>query len=123
TTLPVSCQAGWSCVASIVLSRAPATTLTYTLSLHDALPISVRRGVASPCRRAAPEPPGWGRTRRVRRTGPRVPAEPSSRRRAARSEEHTSELQSHLNLVCRLLPAKKKKRNVPARHRTTRRGR
>src|SRR5260370_30262704 len=30
---------------------------------------------------------------------------------ADRSEEHTSELQSHLNLVCRLLLEKKKKRN------------
>src|SRR5207237_8521437 len=33
------------------------------------------------------------------------------RRRAVRSEEHTSELQSHLNLVCRLLLEKKKKKN------------
>src|SRR5260370_29217304 len=33
----------------------------------------------------------------------------TSRRRAPRSEEHTSELQSHLNLVCRLLLEKKKK--------------
>src|SRR6476661_3864194 len=44
-----------------------------------------------------------------RRAGPpgsaRAPAPPS----AARSEEHTSELQSHLNLVCRLLLEKKKK--------------
>src|SRR5260370_27926346 len=32
--------------------------------------------------------------------------------RAARSEEHTSELQSHLNLVCRLLLEKKKKHNT-----------
>src|SRR5882762_10831278 len=32
-------------------------------------------------------------------------------RRVARSEEHTSELQSHLNLVCRLLLEKKKKKN------------
>src|SRR5260370_30732018 len=32
---------------------------------------------------------------------------PNGRRRATRSEEHTSELQSHLNLVCRLLPEKK----------------
>src|SRR5438477_8678013 len=31
----------------------------------------------------------------------------------ARSEEHTSELQSHVNLVCRLLLEKKKKRNRP----------
>src|SRR5260370_28819819 len=33
-----------------------------------------------------------------------------SARRCARSEEHTSELQSHLNLVCRLLLEKKKKK-------------
>src|SRR5260370_32562988 len=32
-----------------------------------------------------------------------------------RSEEHTSELQSHLNLVCRLLLEKKKKKNSTAR--------
>src|SRR5260370_11880851 len=38
----------------------------------------------------------------------RVPAGPS--RGNARSEEHTSELQSHLNLVCRLLLEKKKRR-------------
>src|SRR5260370_21573562 len=36
--------------------------------------------------------------------------EPLSRGSAARSEEHTSELQSHLNLVCRLLLEKKKKK-------------
>src|SRR5260370_31752098 len=33
----------------------------------------------------------------------------------ARSEEHTSELQSHLNLVCRLLLEKKKKETMPHR--------
>src|SRR5690242_21591289 len=32
--------------------------------------------------------------------------------RVARSEEHKSELQSHVNLVCRLLPEKKKNRTV-----------
>src|SRR5690242_21897054 len=35
---------------------------------------------------------------------------------AARSEEHTSELQSHVNLVCRLLLEKKKKKNKPKTH-------
>src|SRR5260370_26146629 len=35
--------------------------------------------------------------------------EPARRRDSLRSEEHTSELQSHLNLVCRLLLEKKKK--------------
>src|SRR5260370_31064655 len=37
-----------------------------------------------------------------------------------RSEEHTSELQSHLNLVCRLLlEKKKKKKNILMKYRTT----
>src|SRR5260370_25367153 len=38
----------------------------------------------------------------------RQPGSPKELRSAARSEEHTSELQSHLNLVCRLLLEKKK---------------
>src|SRR4051812_50004424 len=74
----------------------PATTEIYTLSLHDALPISC-------CRR----PPSS-----------RASACRSGRRRCdttARSEEHTSELQSHVNIVCRLLLEKKKVRD-PAHH-------
>src|SRR2546422_7371720 len=72
-----------------------ATTEIYTLSLHDALPISSRRS---------------GRTRfpRRRRDGERLPGV-SPTAGAARSEEHTSELQSRLHLVCRLLLEKKKK--------------
>src|SRR5207237_8746200 len=43
----------------------------------------------------------------------RVEHEPASRQRQQlRSEEHTSELQSHLNLVCRLLLEKKKKKKI-----------
>src|SRR5260370_28285993 len=38
---------------------------------------------------------------------------PASRSGSRRSEEHTSELQSHLNLVCRLLLEKKKKNKTP----------
>src|SRR5438132_9464435 len=71
--------------------NAAAATETYTLSLHDALPI-----LPPPCRR--------------RRRGPR-PAPARARRAragAGRSEEHTSELQSHSDLVCRLLLEKKK---------------
>src|SRR2546425_7610699 len=71
-----------------------ATTEIYTLSLHDALPISI-------CRRAE----SWRRAAKchARRPG-RGP------RRRWRSEEHTSELQSLAYLVCRLLLEKKKKK-------------
>src|SRR5580698_10924687 len=50
---------------------------------------------------------------RSRRRWPplRLPAHAPVRRAARRSEEHTSELQSHVNLVCRLLLEKKKKKN------------
>src|SRR2546427_12656817 len=72
-----------------------ATTEIYTLSLHDALPIS--RGDTSPAGRAPPVALAGGRDRRPR---------PGAR--GERSEEHTSELQSQSNLVCRLLLEKKK---------------
>src|SRR5438477_10119629 len=60
-----------------------ATTEIYTLSLHDALPIWKPCGCGGP----------WWHGRSP-----------------PRSEEHTSELQSHVNLVCRLLLEKKKKK-------------
>src|SRR6478736_10086651 len=61
-----------------------ATTEIYTLSLHDALPIFAAADCTSPCWAARWRPP-------------------------PRSEEHTSELQSQSNLVCRLLLEKKNK--------------
>src|SRR5688572_33412791 len=85
----------------------PATTEIYTLSLHDALPISCPawardRGRASGC-------PRGRRSHRGRaRPGPPKPRSSGAPRR--RSEEHTSELQSQSNLVCRLLLEKKKKK-------------
>src|SRR2546430_7630298 len=69
-----------------------ATTEIYTLSLHDALPISRR---ARPSRR-------WLRIGKFSSQG-------WARDENLRSEEHTSELQSQSNLVCRLLLEKKKK--------------
>src|SRR5438034_10100337 len=69
----------------------PAPTDIYTLSLHDALPISpriVRSGLELP---------------------PLGSNQDSPDQSAGRSEEHTSELQSHSDLVCRLLLEKKKK--------------
>src|SRR5260370_30617069 len=72
-----------------------ATTEIYTLSLHDALPICG---------------PPWLSPRRDELVSHgRLPGRMQPGR-AARSEEHTSELQSHLNLVCRLLLEKKKKK-------------
>src|SRR2546422_10612514 len=73
-----------------------ATTEIYTLSLHDALPISS-------CSRIRLQ-----RTTRTSRTPARRAILQRGRRR--RSEEHTSELQSRLHLVCRLLLEKKKKK-------------
>src|SRR6267142_7295025 len=72
-----------------------ATTEIYTLSLHDALPISARIH------------PNFAGEKRVKHgAGVRH----CSHRVLLRSEEHTSELQSHVNLVCRLLLEKKKKK-------------
>src|SRR2546425_8414531 len=77
-----------------------ATTEIYTLSLHDALPIW--RTQAS----SASSPPTRARPRRSWAT-----SGPSG----ARSEEHTSELQSLAYLVCRLLLEKKKKTTTTIR--------
>src|SRR5260370_11858647 len=70
-----------------------ATTEIYTLSLHDALPIFRRRRdqACAGCRSSV-----------------RLRHRPLRDAEDERSEEHTSELQSHLNLVCRLLLEKKK---------------
>src|SRR2546421_4591819 len=79
------CRAGFA----FFFFNDTATTEIYTLSLHDALPIS-----RHPDRRQVQllRSPSRGRPR------------------ARRSEEHTSELQSRSDLVCRLLLEKKKKK-------------
>src|SRR5256885_15752397 len=76
-----------------------ATTEIYTLSLHDALPISIGGGVAEILNRLVPlaEELELNIKWDVMTGG------------EDRSEEHTSELQSPCNLVCRLLLEKKKK--------------
>src|SRR5256885_16027225 len=81
-----------------------ATTEIYTLSLHDALPICLPAGVQAPVNVAPPGSP----LASPAGLGPGVPGTP-------RSEEHTSELQSPCNLVCRLLLEKKKQTNAPPR--------
>src|SRR2546422_2212263 len=96
-----------------------ATTEIYTLSLHDALPISdpQDRDPVAPARlpvhgvRRA----GLGPRRRPRVSAITAESRPTLAAKARlsavialRSEEHTSELQSRLHLVCRLLLEKKK---------------
>src|SRR2546426_8340917 len=83
-----------------------ATTEIYTLSLHDALPIcgSGRLEVALP-------EVDVDRRARLGRAAPQLGGvEANAVERVGRSEEHTSELQSPCNLVCRLLLEKKKTR-------------
>src|SRR2546430_11738751 len=80
-----------------------ATTEIYTLSLHDALPISS----SVPLKKCP------------KRTTTSSPLTPSAATARLRSEEHTSELQSQSNLVCRLLLEKKKKKNNYEIHATT----
>src|SRR5206468_13080508 len=107
------------CHAVLIFFQAPATTVIYTLSLHDALPISgaldreelgqvghvgglgqaaedIRCGAGGRC--------GGGLI------GGRSIVGCGGGERGGRSEEHTSELQSRSDLVCRLLLEKKKKR-------------
>src|SRR3712207_9421441 len=85
-----------------------ATTEIYTLSLHDALPISGGADRAAGVRR--PDQPGDRRGAVHQRADRRVA--PAQGVQQARSEEHTSELQSRQYLVCRLLLEKKKKSHV-----------
>src|SRR5436190_11853425 len=80
-------------IATLFFFTDPSTTAIYTLSLHDALPIS------------GGPPPAFLRLRGACAFGP---ATKSSCPPRGRSEEHTSELQSHSDLVCRLLLEKKK---------------
>src|SRR5690606_41508942 len=88
----------------------PERTSLHTHSLHDALPIfrapprDQHRQVREPRHRRAPPRRSARRQRRAHlHRAPRAPlGEPP------RSEEHTSELQSRENLVCRLLLEKKK---------------
>src|SRR5438094_5203258 len=79
-----------------------STPEIYTLSLHDALPIFAARrvglGILAP---AVVEEPRA-----------RIPIAVVARAQRQRSEEHTSELQSPYDLVCRLLLEKKKYREM-----------
>src|SRR2546430_12616636 len=82
-----------SMISDFFFFNDTATTEIYTLSLHDALPIcTALRPACRPDAQAGLRRAGGGHDQRA----------------ATRSEEHTSELQSQSNLVCRLLLEKKK---------------
>src|SRR5688572_32091051 len=91
---------------SFFFFKDTATTEIYTLSLHDALPICWWPSAGStPAQRLLIQGRGgvmdW-----------RMIANDREKYAAYRSEEHTSELQSQSNLVCRLLLEKKKKKSI-----------
>src|SRR5205085_11537879 len=106
-------RAGTAPSDTLPLSDHPPRPAAHALSLHDALPISGRRLAE------------WHRQRLLRRQQRYVDGVTAHRRRRgadaagrardarrladarARSEEHTSELQSQSNIVCRLLLEKK----------------
>src|SRR5262245_63418338 len=90
-----------SVLCSRFFVKVPPPAEIYTLSLHDALPISVRRVLPRrrPRDRRPPGSHGVAGNQPLRRT---------------RSEEHTSELQSLRHLVCRLLLEKKKTNKIAA---------
>src|SRR5690606_41661560 len=106
--------------STLFFSDSPRPPGTYALSLHDALPICPRaRGSAarsssariSACRAANRDAPRAAAPRRPQSPAPPVTFRTGTEtsRPAGRSEEHTSELQSRENLVCRLLLEKKNK--------------
>src|SRR2546429_7888949 len=86
-----------------------ATTEIYTLPLHDALPIYIIPPAAITDTRAITSQGTTPQRPTVRRALPAKhrQMDEGAKSQRMRSEEHTSELQSRLHLVCRLLLAKK----------------
>src|SRR5947207_5016550 len=105
------------CPRSCRLVRGPAPTRVHTLSLHDALPISSPSGSDAPADLTVgdsgdldPAELFGAPHAALGLLGVAVAALALRHRAAPRSEEHTSELQSHSDLVCRLLLEKKNKK-------------
>src|SRR5436190_6754654 len=95
--------------------------MIYTLSLHDALPISISVTLwpreESWTARVAPLRPQPRMTTFMTTDGILPLSRDNGKMPSVRSEEHTSELQSHSDLVCRLLLEKKKKKKNITAHR------
>src|SRR5690349_23939589 len=102
------CLRSYSFLCSFFFNDTPTTEI-YTLSLHDALPIFPLAPAA-----AADLEINWNPVTETWRNFQFM----RGNRTVFRSEEHTSELQSRRDLVCRLLLEKKKKTNTKQLHNT-----
>src|SRR5688572_32309036 len=98
-----------------MIRRPPRSTLFPYTTLFRFPPRRALRA-RGPGRHRRHAPDRARRLRRVQRGGARVYDAPTGLGGAARSEEHTSELQSQSNLVCRLLLEKKKKNKISTFH-------
>src|SRR5256884_2966726 len=104
---PGGCKEGSAMAPFAVRSSMPRTFL---LVVGCVLACAFLQPAVALAQRAVAHPAAGGRV-----VSPRVlvpPVQPSAAHTTIRSEEHTSELQSRLHLVCRLLLEKKKKKNV-----------
>src|SRR3712207_8135055 len=108
--MSASALPGQRLYASVFFFNDTATTEIYTLSLHDALPISEVRDYKPTSGTAS------GRAFARQEFALATPHRPGPRPTPPRSEEHTSELQSRQYLVCRLLLEKKKSKNLTDLH-------
>src|SRR2546427_8366460 len=100
---------------SVFFFNDTATTEIYTLSLHDALPICRQAAARQRHHQGYESADRGGDDHQPAHAGPRAHAGSARDEDAGgRSEEHTSELQSQSNLVCRLLLEKKKKNRTAA---------
>src|SRR5690606_39656115 len=97
-----------SIIVFVLLYREHCTSAIHALSLHDALPILILATTPAPTVR----PPS--RIAKRRPSSMAIGAKEEGLR--FRSEEHTSELQSRENLVCRLLLEKKRTRTASSRY-------
>src|SRR5437868_12196958 len=95
-------------LSDFFLVHSPPPADIYTLSLHDALPISLRARQTESASRDGTSTTLGGVER--------IDTKESVGSSGARSEEHTSELQSRFDLVCRLLLEKKKKQGRATRN-------
>src|SRR5699024_12513316 len=104
-----SCTPTDSCpreiLSQLIVLTPPLTLFPYTTLFRS--PPGRGRGLSPRSRSTDPPPAAVGRCVERPRSPPRRPA----RSPGERSEEHTSELQSRFDLVCRLLLEKKKKKN------------